>query len=111
MQNTVKATAKTVNYTPEQEMDAKNSYLAGEACEAIAARMGKSAKSVISKLVRMGVYVKKERTDKNGQPVVKKEALIEQVTQALTLTEAESESFSKVNKSAILKVLQSLKDA
>ena len=52
---------KTPNYTLAQVDQIINSYEAGESVEAIADTIGKSVRSVRSKLVREGVY----------QPVIK----------------------------------------
>ena len=53
---------KTPNYTVAQVDKIINSYEAGESVESIAEAIGKSVRSVRSKLVREGVYVAKEKT-------------------------------------------------
>ena len=55
------ADAKKVNYTPEVTAEIVSAYQAGTAVEEIAETIGKSFRSVRSKLVREGVYVAKEK--------------------------------------------------
>ena len=49
--------AQKVNYTPEMTTQIVDAYSSGMAITEIADRVGKSARSVRSKLVREGVYV------------------------------------------------------
>ena len=49
--------AQKVNYTPEMNTQIVDAYSSGMAITEIADRVGKSARSVRSKLVREGVYV------------------------------------------------------
>ena len=65
------ATTKTVNYTDDQVAMATEMYqeLGNEGLEQIADKIGKSVRSVRSKLVREGVYVatpKKTATKQEG---------------------------------------------
>ena len=53
---------KNVTYTPEQTNQAVQEYQAGTPVETIALTLGKSARSVIAKLVREGVYAAKGKT-------------------------------------------------
>lgn len=50
---------KTVNYTPEQETQMAANYEAGMSVDEIAEALGKSVKSVVAKLSRLGVYKSK----------------------------------------------------
>ena len=52
---------KTPNYTDEMVVVITESYQAGTPLEEIAEAIGKSVRSVRSKLVREGVYVAKEK--------------------------------------------------
>ena len=61
------ATAKAVNYTAEQTAKLIADYQAGETVEALAFAMGKSVRSIVAKLVREKVYVKKEYKTKTGE--------------------------------------------
>jgi len=99
-------TAKTnVNYTSEQTTAIVADYQAGVAVETIAVAVGKSVRSVVAKLSREGVYKAKERTTKAGLPVVKKDALADELAMLCGLTEAEATSFAKANKTALAKVI------
>ena len=50
---------KAVNYTPEMTQDLVARYTAGMPVDMIARELGKSARSIVAKLVREGVYVAK----------------------------------------------------
>lgn len=67
---------KTVNYTPEMTAKAIDLYQEGVAIDEIADAIGKSVRSVRSKLVREGVYVAqpKAQARKSDEPT-KKELL------------------------------------
>lgn len=99
-------TAKTVNYTVEQTASMVADYQAGESVEVIASALGKSVRSVIAKLSREGVYKAKERTTKTGEAIVKKDMLVDAMQVMFGLTEAEADSLTKANKTALQKILQ-----
>lgn len=104
------ATIKTA-YTPEQTTALVEAYKASPTTETVAAfaeTFGKSVKSVVAKLSREGVYQKKEYTTKAGAAPVKKEALADELQAAFGLSEAEADSLTKANKSALLKILAKL---
>jgi hypothetical protein len=100
--------AKTVNYTPEMEAVLREDYANGVAVEAIAAKVGRSVRSVVAKLSRLGVYKAKEYTAKNGTAPVKKESLADKIGVICELTEAEMDSVAKANKTALTKILAHL---
>ena len=107
--NVVMATvAKAVNYTPEQTAEMVSEYQAGTAVEAIALSMGKSVRSVVAKLSREKVYVAKTYTTKTGETVAKKDAVADAIGAVLKLTEAETESLTKANKTALAKIFAAL---
>lgn len=93
--------AKTVNYTPEQTLQMVADYKAGVTVEAMAQALGKTVRSVVAKLSREGVYQRKTYTTKTGEAVVKKDAVADYIAQALGLGEADAESLTKANKSAL----------
>ncbi len=67
---------KTPNYTQAQVVQITEAYEQGQDIEAIAESIGKSVRSVRSKLVREGVYVAKPKTaSKKVQGPTKKELL------------------------------------
>jgi hypothetical protein len=102
-------TTKTVNYTPEQTAAVVADYQAGVSVEQIAVAVGKSVRSVVAKLSREGVYAKKVYTTKNGDAVVKKDALASELMLLVGLTEAEADSLAKANKTALAKIVAVVK--
>jgi hypothetical protein len=101
-------TSKTVNYTPEQATKMVQDYQAGIAVETIAAELSKSVRSIVAKLSREGVYKAKTYVSKTGAPVIKKDAHADAIGAILKLTEAETESLTKANKTALEKIFQAL---
>lgn len=101
-------TAKPVNYTPEQTAKMVAAYQAGETAESIAQTLGKTVRSVVAKLSREGVYKAKTYVSKTGEPVVKKDAHADAIGAILLLTEAETESLTKANKTALAKIFTAL---
>lgn len=96
---------KALNYSPEQTSQMVADYAAGVTVEAIASALGKSVRSVVAKLSREGVYKKKEYVSKTGEKPVAKDALADLIGAELGLTEAEIESLTKANKTALAKIL------
>jgi formiminotetrahydrofolate cyclodeaminase len=102
------ATAKTVNYTPEQTAAMVADYTANPTAEtvsALASALGKTTRSIVAKLSREKVYKAKEYTAKNGEKPVKKDDLADKLSGMFGLTEAEADSLTKANKTALLKIL------
>lgn len=98
----------TVNYTPEQTAQMVADYQAGLNTAAIAEKLGKTVRSVVAKLSREGVYQKKEYTTKTGEKAVKKDAHADAIGAILKMTEAEIESLTKANKTALVKIFTAL---
>jgi len=104
-------TAKTVNYTADQSAQIVAEYVANptaETVEALATQMGKTTRSIVAKLAREGVYKKKEYTSKTGEKVQKKDETADAIGAVLKLTEAEIESLTKANKTALVKIFEAL---
>jgi hypothetical protein len=101
-------TAKTVNYTPAQTEQMKAQYLSGITAEEIAQMLGKTVRSVVAKLSREGVYVAKTYVSKSGEAIVKKDMVADSIGLILRLTEAETESLTKANKTALAKIFAAL---
>ena len=95
---------KTLNYTPEQTAKMVADYAAGVTTEAIALSLGKTVRSVVAKLSREKVYVAKVYVGKTGAAVVKKDTVADAIGAKLGLTEAETESLTKANKTALQKI-------
>jgi len=102
-------TAKTVNYTAEQTARMVADYQAGTTVESIAEALGKSVRSVVAKLSREKVYVAKTYTTKTGEAVVKKDEFADFIAQALGLSEADADSLTKANKTALAKIADFIK--
>jgi predicted transcriptional regulator len=94
-------TAKTVNYTSEQTAQMIADYQAGTTVEAIAETLGKTVRSVVAKLSREKVYQAKTYKTKSGEAVVKKDAVADYIAQALGMNEADADSLTKANKTAL----------
>ena len=101
-------TAKTVNYTADQVEKLVIAYQSGQSVEMIADSLGKSVRSVVAKLSREGVYQAKSYVSKTGVKPVKKDLVADQIALILQLTEAEADSLTKANKTALQKILVGL---
>lgn len=106
------ATAKTekiVNYTPEQENALRVGYeTEKKTVEELALIVGKTARSVVAKLSRMGIYKKKAYVSKTGEAPVKKDTHAETIGRILGLSEADTDSLTKANKTALKAVMLAL---
>jgi ATP-dependent Lon protease len=92
---------KTVNYTPEQTTKMVADYQAGATVETIATELGKTVRSVVAKLSREKVYKAKVYTSKTGEAVIKKDVVADYIGEALGLSEADTDSLTKANKTAL----------
>ena len=99
---------KAVNYTAEQTAAMVADYQAGVAVDAIAEKLGKTVRSVVAKLSREKVYVTKTYVSKTGEKPVKKDAHADAIGAVLNLTESETESLTKANKTALVKIFAAL---
>ena len=102
---------KAVNYTAEQTGELIARFTAGESVEALAVAFGKTTRSIVAKLSREGHYKAKERVSKSGDAVVKKDALSDQLALLCNLTDAEADSLTKANKTALAKLVAMAKIA
>ncbi len=93
------ATEKIVNYTAEQVEALVAGYKAGESIEVLAAKIGKSVRSVVAKLSREGVYVKKAAA--KGEHKATKADLIEKIAAKFGVESAKLESLEKATKEAL----------
>lgn len=98
----------TVNYTPEQTVAMVADYAAGVTVAQLAEKMGKTTRSIIAKLSREKVYTKKEYVTKTGEKAVKKDETADAIGAVLKMTEAEIESLTKANKTALVKIFAAL---
>lgn len=105
--------AKTVNYTDEMTTELVAAYTAADSDEARASvvatyaeKFEKKVQSIRQKLSREGVYVKKARTTKNGEEIVKKEDLVSRIAEAMGVEAEAFESLAKANKNVLLKLAE-----
>lgn len=104
-------TTKVVNYTEAQTAEMIAEYKANPTAEtvaALAAKMGKTARSVIAKLSREKVYIAKVYVSKTGEKPVKKDSVADAIGAVLKLSEGEIESLAKANKTALNKIFEAL---
>ena len=102
---------KSVNYTPEMTVELVTAYKAAPTVEtvaAFAAKFGKNVKSVVAKLSREGVYMKKEYVTKAGVKPVDKEEFATRIGDFLGLDEASASSLAKANKKALEAIANAL---
>ena len=102
------AVQKSANYTAELTASIVDQYTAGQGVEAIAEAIGKSVRSVRSKLVREGVYVAAEKPKGAAREMgpTKKELLIE----LETLVSYPVEGFMGATKEAISSLIAHAKN-
>ena len=87
------------NYTVEQEAELARRYGAGETPEQLAIVFGKSVRSVIAKLSRMGIYVSKHAAAADPKP--KKADLVAQIANSLGINVEVFRTFEKADKAAL----------
>ena len=105
------STTKAVNYTAEQTAAMIAAYVAAPTAvtvESLALQFGKTVKSVVAKLSREKVYVAKTYVSKTGEAPVKKDSLADKLAEIVGLTEAEADSLTKANKTALAKIIAKL---
>lgn len=86
-----------VQYTAEQTTQVLQLYAAGVSPEEIAQTMERSTRSIISKLVREGVY----QAPPKAQPRLKKLDMIQQIAEHLDLEPEQLESLEKATHGAL----------
>lgn len=97
---------KIANYSEAQVARLKAGYQAGETVEALGLEMGKSARSVIAKLTREGVYVSKAK--EAGKREMLKAEMVSKIALAVGATEEQVESLEKATGQALMFVLRAL---
>lgn len=92
--------SKTVtNYTPEQTLEIVELFASGSTVEQIAEKFGRSARSIIAKLSREGVY--KSKAKASGSKRITKAVLLEQIERELGLDEGTLASLEKGSHEAL----------
>lgn len=105
--NAVNASKKPENYTAEQTVALVAAYAggAGKTVAELATEFGKTEKSIVAKLSREKVYVKKARVSKvtGGEPE-KKEEIVQDIAALMGVSEDKLAGFEKANKTGLLLV-------
>lgn len=108
---------KTENYTKEQTAAMVARYLASpseETVKALAVELGKTTRSIIAKLTRekkedgAQVYVPKTYKTKTGEAPEKKDTIADAIGKVLRLSDGETDSLTKANKTALNKIFSAL---
>lgn len=105
------ATEKIANYTAEQVAEMLEAYTANPTkatVEALAASMGKTAKSIVAKLVREGVY-KSEIKEVVGKRTMLKSEYVAEIAKLVGKTDEQLESLEKATSGALAAVFAALK--
>lgn len=90
---------KELNYTPEMTAAIVEGYKNGVAIETLATQVGRTARSVIAKLVQTGDYVAKTRA-KAGKQATKAQ-LVTQLELQLEVREGALASLEKADRAAL----------
>ncbi len=96
-----KGTKKAENYTAENTEDLLAGYADGVSVEDLAAMFGKTARSIVAKLSREGVYQKKEYVTKTGEKPVSKELHVAAIAAFMGVSADKLESLEKANKGVL----------
>lgn len=91
-------TEKTPNYTPEQETQLQQLYQSGTTIPDLATQFGKSERSIVAKLSRMGIYQGKGRPQPGSR--VTKAGLVARLGELLNL--GNLETLEKADKAALV---------
>jgi hypothetical protein len=111
---------KVVNYDAEAEALLREVYGTAEndadrkvAVANLAETLGKTPASVRAKLSNMELYVKPERVTKNGDPIVKKDELVELIATQIGKPSDELPGLEKANKTTLQALVEAtaVKDA
>lgn len=80
-------------------------YASGVSVELLAEQLDIPERSIRAKLASLGVYKKKEYTDKRGEVPIKKEEYVDRIATLLNVNAELLESLEKANKN-VLKLLE-----
>ena len=98
-------TDQVKNYTDEQVSMMVDAYVKSptrDTVDMIADKLGKTARSVIAKLSREGVYVAQPKVTKSGAPIVTKAELVARIEATL---ESELPTLAKASKTDLQKLV------
>jgi hypothetical protein len=108
MQNAEKASKKVENYSAEITAKLALAYAENKDTDALALQFGKSSRSIIAKLSRMGIYVKPEYTTKTGETPISKEEIVANIATLIDANVETLESLEKANKTALQTIYDAL---
>ena len=100
-----------MKYTKEITDKMMADYANEVSVDDIAAELDVPVRSVIAKLSSLGVYKKKQYTNKRGEVPTKKEEYIQRIGALLDVNLDMLESLEKVNKSVLVMLEAALKEA
>ena len=103
------ATEKVTNYTAEQTAQLVSGYTEGRTVEDLAVAFGKTVRSVVAKLAKEGVY--KAKGKEAGKRIMLKSEMVAELAMLVGESEEVMESLEKATGTALLKVLQALRNA
>lgn len=104
---------KTVNYTPEMTAEMVTAYKAADTQDAretvvqeMADKFGKTVRSVVAKLSREGVYIKKVYHTKNGSRPAKKDDMVVTLAVVANVDADKLEGLEKAPKRALATLIE-----
>lgn len=104
------ATEKTLNYTPEMTAELVETYKASPSratVEALAAKLGKSTRSIVAKLSKEGAYVPEAK--EAGKRAMLKSEMVAEIAALVGKDEEVLESLEKATGPALMAVLTALR--
>ncbi len=99
-----------MKYSAEDTLKLEARHAQGASVAELALEFDVPERSIIAKLSSMGLYKRKEYTDKQGNPPIKKEVYIEKIAALLNTNLEMLESLEKVNKSVLKLLTEALSD-
>lgn len=111
---------KTPNYTEAQTAEIVTAFVGtldsegnrtsatDDIIKTLAEKLGKTTKSIVAKLTKEGKYKAKTYTNKNGEPPTKKGTMADAIGKILRLSDGETDSLEKANKTALTKIVEAL---
>lgn len=100
-------TTKTPNYTDDQIVELRNTYPespTAETVEALASKMGKTTKSIVAKLVQLGIYCKPE-AKKTSKAAMGKADMAAAIAKRANLSHEEAKDLTKLGKQTLVNLL------
>ena len=100
-------------YTPQQTLELLKMY-ENDPSEATirkaSVKFNKTERSIVAKLSKEGVYIKKVKRDKTGQPIEKKDEIVQKIESILNLQTGDLEGLEKSPKLILKKLRTAILD-